>query len=71
MKKLRVRSVFRYSERTMKYITESTRCQLESIGVDLSKFVQLKQWHTGKYYGSLGKRSPWEEVKSKRDMVFY
>ncbi|OUE50309.1 hypothetical protein AZ012_004702 [Citrobacter amalonaticus] len=54
MSRLRVRSVFRYSERTMKYIKDSTRRQLESIGVDLDKLAQLKQWHAGNYYGSIG-----------------
>lgn len=55
MSRLRVRSVFRYSERTMKYIKEGTRLQLESIGVDFGKLAQLKQWHVGNYYGSVGK----------------
>ncbi|WP_256970635.1 hypothetical protein [Citrobacter amalonaticus] len=38
----------------MKYIKDSTRRQLESIGVDLDKLAQLKQWHAGNYYGSIG-----------------
>lgn len=55
MSRLRVRSVFRYSERTMKYIKEGTRRQLESIGFDFGKLAQLNQWHVGNYYGSVGK----------------
>lgn len=55
----RIRGLFRYSERVVKYIQDSTRRKLESIGVNLDSFAQLKQWNSGRYYGNPGKDKRW------------
>ena len=52
---MRLRAVFRYSERVMKHIQPKTWQKLDSMGVKLEKITQLKQWHIGEYYGSLGR----------------
>lgn len=63
----RIRGLFRYSERVMKHIQESTRSKLESIGVNLDQFTQLKQWHSGEYYGNLGKDDRWRQNRNKSE----
>lgn len=52
---MRLRAVFRYSERVMKHIQPKTWQKLDSMGVKLEKITQLKQWHIGEYYGSPGR----------------